>query len=91
MTSGYSQTPLVRKLGIAPGDRVGVVGDPGHLAGLFDPLPPGARLIRNPRAPCPVLVAFAPTTKRGRHSGRATRSLNARLDQCQWRMAHNPI
>lgn len=66
MTSGYSGTPLVRKLGIAQGDRVGVVGDPGHLAGLLDPLPRGARLVRNPRAPCPVLVAFAPTTKRFR-------------------------
>ena len=66
MTSGYSRTPLVRKLGIAQGDRVGVVGDPGLLAGLLDPLPRGARLVRNPRAPCPVLVAFAPTTKRFR-------------------------
>lgn len=66
MISGYSRTPLVRKLGIAKGDRVGVVGDPGHLAGLLDPLPPGAKLVRNPRAPCPVLVAFAPTTKRFR-------------------------
>ena len=67
VTSGYSQTPLVRKLGIAQGARVGVVGDPGHLAGLLDPLPRGARLIRNPRASCPVTVAFAPTTKRFRN------------------------
>lgn len=66
MCPGYSSTPLARKLGIAPGDRVGVVGDPGHLSALLDPLPRLARLVRNPRAPCPVLVGFAPVLGRFR-------------------------
>ena len=66
MAAGYSQTPLVKKLGIRPGNRVGVLGDPGHLAGLLGPLPRGAKLVRNPRAPCPVLVAFVPNARRFR-------------------------
>ena len=66
MTAGYSGTPLARKLGIKEGNRVGVVGDPGHLAALVDPLPAGARLVKNPRAPCQVLVGFGPTERRFR-------------------------
>ena len=64
MSAGYSGTPLVRKLGIKEGYRVGVVEDPGHLAALVDPLPADARLINNPRLPCPVLIAFAPDRRR---------------------------
>ena len=66
MTAGYSGTPLAQKLGIKEGNRVGVVGDPGHLDTLVHPLPSGSRLVTNPRAPCPVLVAFAPTERRFR-------------------------
>lgn len=58
--AGYSGTPLAKKLGIKEGHRVGVLGDPGHLEKLVDPLPEGARLVRNPRSPCEVFVAFAP-------------------------------
>ena len=61
MSAGYSGTPLVRKLGIKEGYRVGVVADPGHLAALVDPLPADARLINNPRLPCPLLIVFALT------------------------------
>lgn len=64
VSAGYSGTPLVRKLGIKEGYRVGVVGDPGHLAALVDPLPAHTRLINNPRLPCPVLIAFAPDRRR---------------------------
>ncbi len=66
MTAGYSGVPLVRKLGIKEGDRVGVVGNPGHFAALAAPLPSGARLVANPRAPCPVLVVFVPDERRFR-------------------------
>ena len=44
--SGYSGTPLPRKLGIRTGDRVAIVGDPGHAAELMSPLPEGAALRR---------------------------------------------
>ena len=60
MTAGYSNTPLVRKLGIKENQRVGVAGDPGHFSSLVQPLPPGAKLTPDPRLPCPVLVMFAP-------------------------------
>ncbi len=59
--AGYSGTPLPKKLGIKEGHRVGVLGDPGHLGSLVDPLPDGARLVRNPRSACDVFVAFAPS------------------------------
>jgi hypothetical protein len=42
--AGSSGTPLVRKLGIRPGDRVAVLGDPGHAEALLSPLPDGATL-----------------------------------------------
>lgn len=58
MTAVYSETPLARKLGIREGHSVGVVGDPGHFAALVEPLPPGAELVDDPQAPCPVLVMF---------------------------------
>ena len=57
---------MARKLGIKEGNRVGVVGDPGHLGALVDPLPAGAKLVNNPRALCPVLVGFVPTKRRFR-------------------------
>ena len=39
MTSGYSGTPLVRKLGIAPGFRMTVVDPPAHYWDLLPGLP----------------------------------------------------
>ncbi|MEM7342285.1 MAG: DUF3052 domain-containing protein [Actinomycetota bacterium] len=58
--TGYSGTPLVKKLGIKAGHRVGVLGDPGHFEELLRPLPDGAHVVRNPRRGCEVVVAFAP-------------------------------
>jgi len=40
-TSGYSGTPLARKLGIKEGSRVLLLDAPAELAGLLAPLPPG--------------------------------------------------
>jgi hypothetical protein len=42
--SGYSGTPLARKLGIKDGFRVLVVRAPDELSDLLDPLPSGAKL-----------------------------------------------
>jgi len=39
MTSGYSGTPLAKKLGIKEGDVVAVLNDPGHFMELVEPLP----------------------------------------------------
>ena len=39
MTSGYSGTPLVRKLGLKPGFRALLVNTPGHYFDLLETLP----------------------------------------------------
>lgn len=46
MAAGYSGTPLVRKLGLAAGWRVAVLGGPEHLEQLLGELPDGLRLVR---------------------------------------------
>ena len=53
--AGYSGTPLLKKLGIAPGDRVYVTG--GDLE-----LPDDVTRLKTPRAPIDVAVVFV--TKR---------------------------
>lgn len=68
--AGYSQTPLVRKLGIRAGDRVATLGAPPHLAELLGELPPGATVEPDPPRPRrldepggrghPVVLAFFP-------------------------------
>jgi len=42
--AGYSGTPLVKKLGIAPGSRLFVADAPEDYARLVAPLPQGARI-----------------------------------------------
>ena len=49
--SGYSPRPLVRKLGIGPGDAVAVLEDPGHARTLLSGLPEGATLEMEPAVP----------------------------------------
>jgi hypothetical protein len=59
--AGYSGTPLPRKLGIAPGSRVLLVGAPEDFAEqTLGPLP-GVELHRRAgRSPYDVVLAFAP-------------------------------
>lgn len=42
--TGYSGTPLPKKLGIGEGARVGTRHAPPHLGEILDPLPPGVRM-----------------------------------------------
>jgi len=44
--SGYSGTPLARKLGIAEGSRVRLVGGPTGYRDLLAPIPAGVRFVR---------------------------------------------
>ena len=53
---GYSGTPLVRKLGIAPGDVVALVGAPRAFA--LPDLPEGARTRRSLGKGADVVLAF---------------------------------
>lgn len=70
MTTGYSGTPLARKLGIEEGHRVATIAAPAHLDELVRPLPPGVEIESDPSAPDSfdtdtamrhdVVVLFAP-------------------------------
>lgn len=57
-SSGYSGTPLARKLGIKEGSRVTIVGAPGGFADLLDPIPDGVRIARRLGRDADVIVAF---------------------------------
>jgi hypothetical protein len=46
MSSGYSGTPLVRKLGLKPGWRLAVLQGPDHIEQLLGELPRGLRIVR---------------------------------------------
>lgn len=47
--SGYSGTPLPKKLGIHPDSSVGVIGAPAHFEDLLEPLPKGVTLSHGAR------------------------------------------
>lgn len=63
MPAGYSGTPLVQKLGIAPGMRVAFVSDPAHFAEFLGPLPTGVTLLSRPGADMDFLHVFATSRK----------------------------
>jgi hypothetical protein len=56
--SGYSGTPLPRKLGIKEASRVALVGAPPEASALIAPLPPGAVLRTRLRGEADVIVFF---------------------------------
>lgn len=68
--TGYSGTPLPKKLGIREGDVACVVGDPGNARQLIAPLPEEARFSDDPRD-AQVVVLFV--SDRG--------SLKSRIDE----------
>ena len=49
---------LPKKLGITEGSRVALVGAPEGFEDTLTPLPPGVRLLRQPRANLDVIVFF---------------------------------
>lgn len=57
-TSGYSGTPLAKKLGIHPGARLYVHAAPENYAQLVAPLPPGARIGRGIDAATDLMHLF---------------------------------
>jgi len=56
VATGYSGTPLPRKLGIKPGHRVALLGAPESLA--LPELPADVRIIRRAGGQADVIVAF---------------------------------
>jgi len=57
--SGYSGTPLAKKLGIKAGAEVGVLAGPDDLSERLEPLPAGATVVQQPQHACDVLIVFA--------------------------------
>jgi hypothetical protein len=58
-TAGYSGTPLVRKLGIKPDARLGLIGAPDGFDVTLGEIPPGVRIRRRlVGEPFDVIVAF---------------------------------
>jgi hypothetical protein len=59
VTSGYSGTPLPRKLAIKPGQRIAFVGAPPEFADALGELPEGVDAVRTTlRGPLDLVVAF---------------------------------
>lgn len=81
--SGYSGTPLAKKLGIGPGCRLWLRQAPPNYAALVAPLPEGVRVVRRPGADTDLIHVFA--TRRAQLE-RALRSSLAgmRADAVLW-------
>jgi hypothetical protein len=54
--AGYSGTPLARKLGVRPGDRLALLSAPNGFA--IDGLPPGVEVSRRASPARDVIVSF---------------------------------
>jgi hypothetical protein len=59
LTSGYSGTPLAKKLGIRAGSRLFLHAAPGNYRELVAPLPKGVRTTRRITADTDIIHAFA--------------------------------
>jgi hypothetical protein len=58
-SAGYSGTPLPRKLGLKPGQRIAFLGAPPEFADALGPLPEGVERPRTAlRGPLDLVVAF---------------------------------
>lgn len=82
-TAGYSGTPLAKKLGIAAGCRVHVLGAPDDYRELLAPLPDGVVFVARVDATTDVVHVFV--TKRSALATSLTRMRKAmRPDAAVW-------
>jgi hypothetical protein len=58
VTSGYSGTPLARKLGIDDGDTVALLGAPAGFEAELEPIPDGVTLKTRTAGRADVVVTF---------------------------------
>jgi hypothetical protein len=56
--SGYSGTPLPKKLGLKPGHRVAVRGGPASFPAALGELPEGARIVAGGRGELDLVLLF---------------------------------
>lgn len=61
MPAGYSQTPLVKKLGIRPGMTARLINEPAHYEDLLGGLPADVTVRRSTRGAIDFIHLFAPT------------------------------
>jgi hypothetical protein len=81
--SGYSGTPLAKKLGIGAGCRLYLRDAPDNYLALLAPLPEGVRVVRRIGADTDVMHVFA--TRRAQLAGALRASLAAmRADATIW-------
>jgi len=62
-TAGYFGTPLAKKLGIKPGQRVVALGAPPDYARLLAPLPGGATIVTASKQPIEIAHVFVRTPR----------------------------
>ena len=57
--SGYSGTPLIKKLGIKEGHRVSIINAPANFLSELGEVPSGAALLLSARRPLDCVLLFA--------------------------------
>ena len=58
MPAGYSGTPLVKKLGLRPGQRIRLINPPDDYAATLDPMPDGIVIAPSTRGRLDVVHLF---------------------------------
>ncbi|MDT5063685.1 MAG: hypothetical protein QOH63_4144 [Acidobacteriota bacterium] len=58
-TAGYSETPLLKKLGIKEGFRLALVNAPKNFPAELGPLPEGANIVAASQEPLDFVLIFA--------------------------------
>lgn len=61
--SGYSKTPLIKKLGIKPGFKVRLVNEPEHYLDLLGKLPADLHFLKNGRTKANFVHLFSENIK----------------------------
>ncbi len=62
-SSGYSKTPLSKKLGIKPGDTIWVIGAPQDYIAFFDVWPDDTEIVISPEMTVNFIHIFASSTE----------------------------
>ena len=56
--AGYSGTPLPRKLGVKPNQRIALINAPNHFSKLLGPLPENTTIVGKLTPPLDLIVLF---------------------------------
>jgi hypothetical protein len=62
-SSGYSGTPLAKKLGIKDGFRISIINEPDHYFSLFEDMPVDVDIIHNLKSKLDVIHYFVKEEK----------------------------